>query len=444
MKELTITTLEELYAVFSNYGDGYLYRGQNNHYTKNGHVNIPTSFSRQGCVPPQMLQWSHYARSVIRAFGGPYNYHDVELEFSQAILQHYGWRSFYVDLTKSSHVACWFAANVYKEQRCIHMCEDLAERSIKLVLNEAEFIPKEGIAHIYIIDTLVLQSMNIKVHDLTVLAGEEGILRYSAQQACLAGPLKDVLPAQSVVVHLTVPCDILKKHHESGGYDAVKKLFPDRKDDFLYNALLQIPWKQFGTETIVPIYRRGLDLPEYDVVYRKRLSESHVLYTETWIANTRGNTAFEAVPFYKMPELSYFCNSDEIMDLSKIEEILFDYGSFVIELDCIVHIPENQGRYEFEKGVYVRKLDETLVSVEGLYVLHPGHTFHKVGTLQGWIYDSSTSPWTRVGHKDECPCNNELRHVLQFSLLNRLNEALTEQKVRTADSLNYIHKDLDK
>ncbi len=444
MKEITVTSLEHLQEIFSSYNEGYLYRGQNNHYVKDGRVSISTSFSRQGCVPPSMLKWSHYARSVIRAFGGPSNYHDVELEFSQAVLQHYGWRSFYVDLTKSSHVACWFASNIYKEQRCIHTCEDLDERCVWLVLKEADFSPKDGTAHIYIIDTLVLQSMNIKIHDLTVMAGDEGILRYSAQQACLAGNLKDVLPIQSVAVHLTVPCEILRKHHELGGYDSVEKLFPSRKDDFLYNALLQIPWERFGTETIFPTYRRGLDLPEYDVLYRKRLSANYVLYTETWIANDRGDSIFTKIPFYKMPELTYFCNSEEIGGLSRIEEILNIFGSFIIELDRIIHIPENQGTYEFEKGVYVQKIGDNLVSVEGLYVLHPGHTIHGVGTLQGWVYDSSTTPWTRVSHKDECPCNNDLRHILQFSLLNRLNDALIEEEIRAVDSLNYIHKDLDK
>ncbi|WP_395601642.1 FRG domain-containing protein [Pseudomonas sp. A1230] len=443
MKELIVSALKDLEDVFALYGEGYLYRGQNHHYLKNGNVSISTSFSRQGCIPPQMLKWSHYARSVIRAFGGPTNYHDVELEFSQAVLQHYGWRSFYVDLTKSAYVACWFAANKYEERRTIHTCEDLDERGVWLVHKEAEFSPKEGVAHLYIIDTLVLASLNVKVHDLTVLAGDEGILRYSAQQACLAGHLDDVLPAQSIAVHLTVSCEVLKEYYELGGYDTVEKLFPNRKDDFLYNSLLHIPWERFGTETIFPTYRRGLDLPEYDAVYRKRLPSDVVLYTKMWIADKRESSIFEKIPFYKMPELMYYCNSAEIDSLSEIDKILSNHDGFVVELNGIIHIPENPDSLEFEKGVYVRKIGGSLVSVEGLYVEHPGHMVQGIGTFQGWIYDSSTTPWTRVSHEQECPCNNDIRHTLQFSLLNRLNESLCDNEMRKVDSLNYIHKEID-
>jgi len=443
MQHLIVESLEDLENALSLYGEGYVYRGQNNHYLKDGKVSIPTSFERQGCIPPLMLKWSHYARSVIRAFSGA-AYHDAGLELSQAILQHYGWRSFYVDLTKAPQVACWFAANIYEERRTIQMCENLDEEGVWLVCKEAGFKPKQGNAHVYVIDTLVLKSLNVHVHDLTLLAGEEGILRYSAQHACLAGHLKDYLPHQAIVTHLEVPCDILRQYYEAAGYDSVEKLFPSRDDDFIYSSLLDIPWIRFGIDTLFPTYRRGLDLPEYDTVYRKRLSADHVLYSETWIADDRLDSPLQSIPFYKMPEITYYANSADIGSLENVQRILNQFGALAIELDGLIHTPESAGRHEFEKGVYVHKIGEHLVSVDGLYVDHPGHIVSGFGVLQGWVYDASVTPWKRVNHERECPCNNDVRHVLQFSMLNRLEEALTNSDILEVKPLIYTHKDLAK
>ena len=74
-----------------------------------------------------MFKWTHYSKALIRAFGGG-DYHNLSFDMSQAILQHYGWRSFFIDSSKSSHIACWFAANQYNETNKISMCENYEER----------------------------------------------------------------------------------------------------------------------------------------------------------------------------------------------------------------------------------------------------------------------------------------------------------------------------
>lgn len=95
-----IKSVDELEAHFSKYKSGYLFRGQVKHYLdSNGFTSIPTSFSRHGCIPDVMFKWMHCAKAMIRGFTGV-DYFNIDLELSQAILQHYGWRSFYVDLTK--------------------------------------------------------------------------------------------------------------------------------------------------------------------------------------------------------------------------------------------------------------------------------------------------------------------------------------------------------
>ena len=110
MENLLITTIEELRVVEQRFASGFLFRGQVKHYfDETGAPSFPTSFERKGCVPPLMQKWLYFARALLRAVSED-KYEDISDEFVQAILQHYGWRSFYIDLTKSLAVACWFAA----------------------------------------------------------------------------------------------------------------------------------------------------------------------------------------------------------------------------------------------------------------------------------------------------------------------------------------------
>jgi hypothetical protein len=167
VKKINIQTLDELEKLLSTYTNGYLFRGQTKHYLdENQEINIPTSFSRHGCVPPLMLKWTHYANSILNAFMG-YPYQDISLELSQAILQHYGWRSFFIDLTKSPAVACWFAANQYSESPTINMTENSEEEFIWMVHKQAQYTLSESKGHIYIINVNIL-----KVSKLTFMISQ--------------------------------------------------------------------------------------------------------------------------------------------------------------------------------------------------------------------------------------------------------------------------------
>ncbi|MCO4756131.1 MAG: hypothetical protein KC478_16740, partial [Bacteriovoracaceae bacterium] len=72
----------------------------------------------------------------------------------------------------------------------------------------------------------------------------------------------------------------------------------------------------------------------------------------------------------------------------------------------------------------------------------PGHKLSGFGANQGWLYKVNGGVWKRTIHDDQCPCNNNLRHELQFSLLRILNESLKEGGIVCEDNLNYYQKDL--
>lgn len=439
MEVIEIRSTKDLCLQFSRFREGYLFRGQTSHYAdSSGDVSIPTSFSRHGCIPPLMFKWSHYSKEILRAYGG-LDYHAVSMELSQAILQHYGWRSFYVDLTKSPHVACWFAANTYKENNVIEMCENIEEEPVHLVHKEAHYIvhkeahyiESEDQGNIYVIDCNALISDGIKIHDLTDIDTDEGSVRFHVQEACLVGNFKDRLPVKVIKAHLKVDHSVLVDYYNSEGINETKDLFPDQHKDFILATLLSLPWLYSAEIVSIPVYRRGLELPDYHRRFTKHLGPSVTLYKEFWISDNRDedDNPLKEIRFYKLPEDTYYANTNEEFGLAEVNAILESYDQFAIEINGLIRIPELINSSEFEKGIIVEKVENDVVSVSGLIIEHPGHVVAGLAVNMGWYYRIENDKWIRVDHKDECPCNNNIRHELQFALLRVLNEMLKDNKI---------------
>lgn len=93
MEHCHCETLEELKIVIKQYGR-VLYRGQTKHYlSSDGSPSMPTSFQRQGCVPDLMIMWTYYAKRALQHLVRGWN-DTGDNATNQAILQHYGFRSF--------------------------------------------------------------------------------------------------------------------------------------------------------------------------------------------------------------------------------------------------------------------------------------------------------------------------------------------------------------
>ncbi|MCQ3830188.1 hypothetical protein HXX02_12100 [Microbulbifer elongatus] len=439
-----INSVDELETHFSKYKSGYLFRGQVKHYVdSNGFTNIPTSFSRHGCIPDVMFKWTHYAKAMIRGFSGV-DYFGIDLELSQAVLQHYGWRSFYVDLTKSTAVACWFASNAYEESKSIHMSEDIHENPVWLIHKNAKYSQPEGNGHIYIIDSLALETLNIKIHDLASLQGDEGRLRFHTQQACLVGNLNDRLPPHVITSHIEVPCSVLKDYCAKNRLNDVSDVFPSSKEDFILRTLLSLPWEKMNIDSPIPTFRRGLEIPDYEDNFIKHLPPHVTLYENFWVSDNRhdSDSPFKDLIFYKLPQFSYYANTDKSFDINLVGDALERHGDFVVEIDGLIKIVEAQEEYIYEKGIHVSVNDEGYISVAGLVVSHPSNIVNSVGTNVGWIYRENNNVWERVAHQNQCPCNNTLRHQLHFSLLRMLNEAIENNEFIRETDYSYRHKNV--
>lgn len=405
---------------------------------------MPTSFSRQGCIPDVMFKWTHYAQAMIRAFSGC-NYFDIKLEMAQAILQHYGWRSFFIDLSKSSAIACWFASNAYNESYSLHTSEDINENSVWLRHKDARYTEHESNGYIYVIDQSILSDLNVEIHDLTTIQEDEGRLRFNAQKACLAGNLENRMPPQAVVSHIEVSHAVLKAYHERHGILSVSDVFPPKDEDFILRTILNLPWEQIQIEdSPIPAFRRGLEIPDYEDNFVKNLPASVTLYEQYWISDHRNDLELDLhnALYFKLPQFAYYANTNQPFSLEYVDEVLEKLGSFVIELDGLIKIIEDDRHYLFEKGIHVVRDEQDCIKVSGLIISHPSNMVKAVGKNDGWVYRKKGAYWARIAHNDQCPCNNDLRHQLQFSLLRFLNEALKDEQLVVESDLCRRHKDI--
>ena len=306
-----------------------------------------------------MLKWIHYSKAIIRAFSGE-DYHDMDLGLSQAILQHYGWRSFFIDLSKDAYVACWFAANKYEDELTTYMCEDFEENPVWLVHRKALYNEFKEDGHIYVIDENYLTKNNIKIHDLTALSNSQENIRFQVQSACLVEAFDGFLPVASIAAHLTVKHDVLKEYYVSNGVNTALDIFPDRKNDFILKSILSLPWYEIQNKIDfpIPIYKRNLEIPEYDLSFVKHLPRSTILFKPIWLSDERylSDYPFKHIPFYKVSESDYFKSSNTVFQLAEINRILSRDSEFIIELDGIIMIPELDNNNEFEKGVVIKKI----------------------------------------------------------------------------------------
>jgi hypothetical protein len=67
MIQLEVQTVDELHKALGGFGEDVLYRGQIRQYGTADQPSMATSFDRNGCIPPLMLRWAHYARSILSA-----------------------------------------------------------------------------------------------------------------------------------------------------------------------------------------------------------------------------------------------------------------------------------------------------------------------------------------------------------------------------------------
>lgn len=420
LKNIIVTSSEVLRQILAGYEEGYLFRGQTRHFEEDGQISVATSFDRQGCIPSQMLKWSRYASNVLDVF---VKVPGKSLNYSQAILQHYGWRSFFVDCSASPAVSAWFASHGYSERNSIELCEDCEEEPVMLIKREATYSFEEGDGHLYVLDK-ARSSELVGLVDLQALNVEGHRARTTAQKAWLLGTLRNQpVPADCFVAHISGPRSVFRDYAAEEGLVETNDLFPTTNEDPVLRALLGLPWKQVpdpNNEPIIPFFRRTLELPEYHESFVKIAPRSTAFFRSVKVADFGpvDGVKFEHI-VVSVPDIVLFGSAEyRPMRFPKVMELLAQYQGVVFEIDELIQHANMGGHTLYQKGISLMAHEPNLIEVGELMVEHPGLEMTAAGMLKGWFYAiSGDGTWQRVQHPDQCSCGSERTHKLHLSAL---------------------------
>ncbi|MGJ4748483.1 FRG domain-containing protein, partial [Leptospira sp. SA-E8] len=210
MKSVHCKSLEELKAAIDLSGPDGLFRGQTRHFQReDGSPSLTTTFSRYGCIPDLMIRWQHYACEILKKYvKGRTDTPDLATD--QAVLQHYGWRSFFLDATGDAKVAAWFASNEYRSSKIVNFVEDCFEDPVSLISEMGSFERAKGMGHLYVLSRKMIRHSHIEAVHLSEIATNTGNPRYVCQDAYMVGPIDPLgLAIDCIGYHITATSDVL-------------------------------------------------------------------------------------------------------------------------------------------------------------------------------------------------------------------------------------------
>lgn len=277
LQNIKLNDLVGLKECLAAFGSAVLFRGQTEHFGTPEQPSANTSFDRHGCIPSEMLRWSRYADEILSAFTAQHS----NLALNQAILQHYGFRSFFLDCSDHPAVSAWFAGNRYSDELSVELCEDCDERPLLLRKKMASYDAAEGVGHLYVLERAACEKVGLT--DLTESAIVGARTRASVQSAHLLGPLRKApLSAECFLAHIEADCAVFREFAAEFGLTSTCSLFPSSAEDPILDALLSLPWIPISGAANsledIPAFRRGIELPEYDNSFVKIASPAVAFY----------------------------------------------------------------------------------------------------------------------------------------------------------------------
>lgn len=429
LQNIKVSDLVELRECLAAFGSGVLFRGQTQHYGTADQPMATTSFDRHGCIPTEMLRWARYADEVLAAFTGQH----ANLSLNQAILQHYGFRSFYIDCSETAAVSAWFASNKYSDKLTVELSEDCDERPLFLRKRMASYDVAEGVGHLYVLDRAACDKVGLT--DLTAIAIKGGRTRVSVQCAYLVGPLRNApLPSECFVAHIEANCAVFRELAAEAGLVSIADLFPPSTEDPILDALLSLPWIPVpGVDNPlgdIPAFRRGIELPEYGDSFIKIASPAVAFYCGGKIEDFAELVdGFSGGIVVQIPEIAMFGSPIRGLPLKypRVVAMLCEHGGVVFEAPTLVKFPQHVGGLFYQKGLALDLIEPDLIHLGALMVRHPGQQIDAVGVNRGWFYRLGQDRiWRREPHEDDCPCGTDWPHERHLASLHIVEHFLAE------------------
>jgi hypothetical protein len=379
-----------------------------------------------------MIKWGHYAEFMLRRVAEDPDALDRP-ELTQAILQHYGWRSFYLDLSASPAVSSFFAGFKWTSRPAGQLIEDCFEDPVFVRRMLATYEPSHGEGHLYVISEAELASEKIGVHDLSQLRlGPGGLTRYAAQQAWLAGPLQTDLPLRCIVARIAGPAEVFRAFAQQSGISEVKTIFPESRFDLVLHLLLSLPWIEIpGSREVKPVgikfFARALELPEYhDDDLAKHQPPATAFYCGAKLSDIVKDPA---LTIRSAPAPIIFGTYSGEPVFPRVTALVRQRKRVLFEVDELVWLPETIDGATWGKGLWVEERPDGLIQVGDLIVDHPGQKLAGFGALAMWSYAvDEQGRWTHTPMEGDCPCGHAWRHKQHLSAVGILEYELSRRR----------------
>jgi len=448
METIHCETLDELQAALGAVAPDALFRGQTReHLREDGGPDLRTSFDRHGCVPDRMLKWWHYSRAIlatyIKAFDG-----ETDLATDQAILQHYGWRSAFLDATANPAVGAWFAANAYHTAPCGELIEDCWEDPLFVTRQRAWYEPAVGRGCLYVFSRKALRARALHAVDLVEIATQDGRHRCAAQAAFMIGPLRGNLPDDCVRGRIFAPTATFAAYAAQWPELTQENLFPAPRTDPVMAALLSIPWvkRELNGEGMgIDFFDRGLPLPEYEVNNLRRAGPYSAFYRRFWLADAATpGSRFGATTFFLTEETLFHGTTTGTLQFPRLTELVRNKMSVAVELDGLVRHPGGRAGSQYGKGIYLEAQDDGNILLTELAAEHPGARPAGFGITRGMYYrPDREGAWRRLEHPEQCDCGRLAHHAHHLTVAEHFEHALVEGEFKPVRDRVYATADVD-
>jgi hypothetical protein len=384
-----------------------------------------------------MFKWTYYAAQALHSA----KYSEFDRDLLQALLQHYGWRSFYIDLTNDYRVGCWFAGHKFSMKTIVDITQDCWNEDIYLLHDGAEFTATETEGHLYVLSKECIRKSGKNIFDLSRV-DKQLALRPHLQRGWLAGPIPfahgtKTLDQTCLVAHIVAPGEIFRQLASQARFQSTATLFPDSKEDPFYDYLLSLPW--LGVEpnntNNLNAFLRELRIPEYHYRPQKPYPSTSAFFRTFWIADKRKSfrpNSPQPEPedwltnamFYKTTETIFYANSTPTnAELNGLRLVLAQHPILVIETEHLLRNWLGGEESSYTKGVAVFAENSTLEVCE-LTLEHPGTKIGGFGVNRGYHYRWNGNRLERMVTDEDCPCGNESRHLQLFVVLETLDDFL--------------------
>ena len=247
--------LKEIRRITNNHPDAQiLFRGQRQLYDS-----VRSGRGRPNYILSPLVEsgWAAFAKKLLRL-------DNSKPGLEQAIMQHYGYETFFVDFSDDPIVAAWFASHDYTSERKIYIGNQFR------ILNLAKYSRvSEGLGYFMVFAITEIEEMKARgrLIDLSML--DPSFVRPIRQSGWLLLDRPPTLP---------VPDDFLVETFELDlnnlDFSLERSLFPLEGDDPAYARMREFPYVQFDTYSPTKKNKEErrttcaisiLNLPEYEV-----------------------------------------------------------------------------------------------------------------------------------------------------------------------------------